>query len=88
MYEAMTQDMVADISLGKIHGTASFHIANDELKFQVRNNVGAIHMQMGDVKSALAAFEQALEVKPLHVDTIHNKATALKGVGKMSEALP
>ena len=78
---------------GKIdHALATYNaidlsVANDDLRFQVKNNVGAIHMQRGQVSEALAAFDAALEVKPLSVDTIHNKATALKGVGKLSEAL-
>jgi len=61
--------------------------ANEELQFQVLNNQGAIAMEQRDPTTACDYFKQALAVKPDKVDTIHNLATGLKGIGKFAEAL-
>jgi tetratricopeptide (TPR) repeat protein len=59
----------------------SFDICGDDCKFQTLNNIGAIHMKRGQVELALASFAQALEMKPMSVETLHNSATALKILG-------
>jgi len=71
----------------KTYESVDLTVASAELKFQVKNNMGAIYMQLKRVPEALKEFDAALEVQPLSVDTIHNKATALKGVGRMEEAM-
>jgi tetratricopeptide (TPR) repeat protein len=62
-------------------------VAGDECRFQIKNNMGAIYMQKQNVNDALVCFDAALAIRPLSVDTIHNKAMALKGVGRHSDAL-
>jgi tetratricopeptide (TPR) repeat protein len=61
-------------------------IAGEECAFQVKNNMGAIYMHKKNVGEALKCFDAALEYRPLSVDTIHNKAMALKGIGKHSKS--
>jgi len=61
--------------------------SGDECAFQIANNMGAIYMQKQNVLRALECFDKALALRPLSVDTIHNKAMALKGSNQLVEAL-
>jgi len=71
------------------YSSIDLELANTELKFQVLNNIGAIHMEKRDPRMASDYFKKALAVegKSTMVDTIHNLATALKGIGSFVEAL-
>ena len=69
------------------YSTIVFEDGDDDLRFQVANNKGAVLMSMGNFDDCLSAFEQALSMKPDHIEAIHNKACALRALRRFDEAL-
>jgi tetratricopeptide (TPR) repeat protein len=60
---------------------------SDVAKFSICNNRGALYLQGGEAVLALGDFESALLVKPMSIDALHNRASALKVIGRGAEAL-
>ena len=53
----------------------------------IHTNLGVCLTRSGDVGAALAAYEAALAASPDHVPALHNKAAALRNLGKPDEAV-
>lgn len=53
----------------------------------VHANRGAAMMSVGDVEGAVSAFNQALEIDPNHLESLHNKGVALVELQDFERAL-
>lgn len=53
---------------------------------EAQNNMGNIYRAKGEMQKALAAFDKALELKPLMEWALVNKALLYRDLGKMKEA--
>lgn len=50
-------------------------------------NLGYLYQEMGDVKRAVSAYEEALEIQPFHENTLYNLGNVYRDSGRVEEAL-
>lgn len=50
-------------------------------------NLGYLYQAMGDVKRAISAYEEALEIQPFHENTLYNLGNVYRDSGRYKEAL-